>query len=129
MQIMTNNWVVPAIRIYIIPKDAFPHRYVAIGIYKPADLWVVVSCLEIVEPRFLIVNIPTVPERVEIAQRTRQRTSARDLPAPAIIGIFYYGIVITVNQTDNIVLPIADIVVICSVVIDRRYIAARIVAE
>lgn len=129
MQFMMNNWVVPAIRIYIIPKDAFPHRYVAIGIYKPADLWVVVSCLEIVEPRFLIVDIPSIPERVEIAQRTRQRTGAGNLPAPAVIGIFYYGIVITVNQTDNIVLPIADIVVIRTVVIDRRYIAARIVAE
>lgn len=126
---MTNNWVVPAIRIYIIPKDAFPHRYVAIGIYKPADLRVVVSCLEIAEPRFLIVNIPTVPERILGSQRTRQRTDARDLPAPAVIGIFYYGIVITVNQTDNVVLPIADIVVIRTVVIDRRCIAARIVAE
>lgn len=129
MQIMTNNWTVPAIRIYIIPKDAFPHRYVAIGIYKPADLWVVVSCLEIVEPRFLIVDIPTVPERVLGSQGACERTSARDLPAPAVIGIFYYGIVITVNQTDNIVLPIADIVVIRTVVIDRRCIAARIVAE
>ena len=129
MQIMTNNWVVPAIRIYIIPKDAFPHRYVAIGIYKPADLRVVVSCLEIAEPRFLILNIPTVAERVLGSQRTRQRAGASNLLAPAVIGIFYYGIVITVNQTDNIVLPIADIVVIHTVVIDRRYIAARIVAE
>ena len=25
--------------------------------------------------------------------------------APAVIGVFYYGIVITVNQTDNVVLP------------------------
>ena len=106
MQIMTNNWVVPAIRIYIIPKDAFPHRYVAIGIYKPADLRVVVSCLEIAEPRFLILNIPTVAERVLGSQRTRQRTGAGNLPAPAIIGVFYYGIVITVNHANTLsVLP------------------------
>ena len=85
--------------------------------------------MQIVPARFLIVDIPTVAERVEIAQRIRQRAGAGDLPAPAIIGIFYYGIVITVNQTDNIVLPIADIVVIRTVVIDRRYIACRIVAE
>ena len=51
------------------------------------------------------------------------------MPAPAVIGVFYYGIVITVNQTDNVVLPVADIVVIRTVVIDRRYIACRIVAE
>lgn len=51
------------------------------------------------------------------------------MPAPAVIGVFYYGIVFTVNQTDNVVLPVADIVVICAVVIDGRYIACRIVAE
>ena len=106
-----------------------PRRYVAIGIYKPADLRVVVPCLEIIEPRLGIVNIPSIPERVEIAQRTRQRAGAGDLPAPTVIGVFYYGIVITVNQTDNVVLPVADIVVIRTVVIDRRYIACRIVAE
>ncbi len=106
-----------------------PRRYVAIGIYKPADLWVVVSCLEIIEPRLGIVDIPSIPERVEIAQRIRQRASARDLPAPTVIGVFCYGIVVAANQTDNIVLPVADIVVIRTVVIDRRYIAARIVTE
>ena len=108
---------------------ALPGRNVNVGIYKPADLWVVVSCLEIIEPCLGIVNIPSIPERVKIAQRTRQRAGAGDLPAPAVIGVFYYGIVITVNQTDNIVLPVADIVVIRTVVIDRRYIAVRIVTE
>ena len=108
---------------------ALPGRNVNVGVNKPTGFRVVVSCLEIVEPRFLIVDIPTVAERVLGSQGACERTSARDLPAPAVIGVFYYGIVITVNQTDNIVLSIADIVVIRTVVIDRRYIAARIVAE
>ena len=51
------------------------------------------------------------------------------MPAPAVIGVFYYGIAFTVNQTDNVVLPVADIVVIRTVVIDRRCIACRIVTE
>ena len=96
---------------------------------ESAYVRIVVPALQIIPARFLIVNIPTVPERVEIAQRIRQRAGARDLPAPTVIGVFYYGIVITVNQTDNVVLPVEDIVVICAVVIDRRYIACRIVAE
>ena len=90
---------------------------------------IVVAALEVVQPRLGIVDIPTVAERVEIAQRARQRAGARDLPAPAVIGVFYYGIVITVNQTDNVVLPVADIVVIRTVVVDGRYIAVRIVTE
>ena len=90
---------------------------------------IVVATLQVIEPSLPVVHIPTVPERVEIAQRTRQRAGARNLPAPAVIGVFYYGIVITVNQTDNVVLPVADIIVIYAVVVDRRCIACRIVAE
>ena len=96
---------------------------------ESAYVRIVVPALQIIPARFLIVNIPSIPERVEIAQRTRQRAGARDLPAPAVIGVFYYGIVFTVNQTDNVVLPAADIVVIRTVVVDRRCIAVRIVAE
>ena len=90
---------------------------------------IVVAALQVVQSGFFVIHIPAVAERVEIAQRIRQRTGARDLPAPTVIGVFYYGIVITVNQTDNVVLPVADIIVIYAVVIDRRYIAVRIVAE
>ena len=59
----------------------------------------------------------------------RASAAATDLPAPAVIGVFYYGIVITVNQTDNVVLPAADIIVIYAVVVDGNHIACRIVAE
>ena len=96
---------------------------------ESAYVRIVVPALQIIPARFLIVNIPSIPERVETAQRIRQRTSARDLPAPAVIGVFYYGIVFTVNQTDNVVLPAADIVVIRTVVVDGNHIACRIVAE
>ena len=100
-----------------------------IRIQEPADLGVVVTALQVVQSSFFVIHIPAVAERVEIAQRIRQRAGAGKLLAPAIVSIFYYGIVITVNQTDNVVLPVADIVVIRTVVIDRRYIAARIVTE
>ncbi len=96
---------------------------------ESAYVRIVVPALQIIPARFLIVNIPSIPERVEIAQRTRQRAGARDLPAPAVIGVFYYGIVFTVNQTDNIVLPVADIVVICAVEVDGNDISGCVVAE
>ena len=96
---------------------------------ESAYVRIVVPALQIIPARFLIVNIPSIPERVEIAQRTRQRTGARDLPAPAAIGVFYYGIVFTVNQTDDVVLLIADIVVICAVEVDGNDISGCVVAE
>ncbi len=51
------------------------------------------------------------------------------MPAPAVVGVFYYRVVAPVNETDDVVLPVTDIVVIRTVVIDRRCIACRIVAE
>ena len=96
---------------------------------ESAYVRIVVPALQIIPARFLIVNIPSIPERVEIAQRTRQRAGARDLPAPTVIGVFYYGIVFTVNQTDNVVLPVADIVVICAVEVDGNDISGCVVAE
>ena len=51
------------------------------------------------------------------------------MPAPAVVGVFYYRVVAPVNETDDVVLPVTDIVVIRTVVVDRNYIAARVVAE
>ena len=96
---------------------------------ESAYVRIVVPALQIIPARFLIVNIPSIPERVEIAQRTRQRAGARDLPAPAAIGVFYYGIVIIVNQLDNVALCVADIVVIRTVVVDHSCTAACVIVE
>ena len=96
---------------------------------ESAYVRIVVPALQIVPARFLIVNIPTVPERVEIAQRIRQRTGARDLPAPAVIGVFYYRVVAPVNEADDVVLPVADIVVIRTVVVHGDRFPVRVITE
>ena len=98
-------------------------------IYPPTDLGIVITAGYVVQPRLGIVDIPTVAERVLCAQGARERAGAGKLLAPAIVSIFYYGVVAAVNQADDVALPVADIVVICAVVIDRRYIACRIVTE
>ena len=102
---------------------------VDICVDKASGLGVIVAGLEVVERGFGVVNITPVAERVLCSQGACKRAGAGKQSAPTVIGVFYYGIVITVNQTDNIVLPVADIVVIRAVVIDRRYIAVRIVTE
>ena len=49
--------------------------------------------------------------------------------APAVICIFYYGIPAPVNQLDNVPLPVAQVVVICPVVIDRLDQASGVIGE
>ena len=90
---------------------------------------IVVAALQVVQSSFFVIHIPAVAERVLCAQGARERAGAGKLLAPAIVSIFYYGVVAAVNQADDVVLPVTDIVVIRTVVIDRRCIACRIVTE
>ena len=51
------------------------------------------------------------------------------MPAPTVVAIFYNAVVVAVNEPDDVVLPVADIVVIRAVVVHGDHIAIRIVAE
>ena len=102
---------------------------VDICVDKASGLGVIVAGLEVVERGFGVVNITPVAERVLCAQGARERAGAGKLLAPAIVSIFYYGVVAAVNQADDVALPIADIVVIGAVVVHGDHIACRIVAE
>ena len=110
-------------------KHALTGGDVDICVDKASGLGVIVAGLEVVERGFGVVNITPVAERVLCAQGARERAGAGKLLAPAIVSIFYYGVVAAVNQADDVALPIADIVVICSIVIDRNDIAACIIAK
>ena len=58
---------------------------------------IVVAALQVVQSGFFVIHIPAVAERVQCAERTRQRAGARDLPAPAVVGVFDYSCVIGID--------------------------------
>ena len=51
------------------------------------------------------------------------------MPAPAVVGVFYYRVVAPVNETDDVVLPVTDIVVIRTVVVHGDRVPVRVIAE
>ena len=102
---------------------------VDICVDKASGLGVIVTGLEVVERGFGVVDIPTVSERVLSSQGARERAGAGELPAPAIVSIFYYGVVAAVNQADDIALSVADVVVIGAVEADSHNVAVCVVAE
>ena len=102
---------------------------VDICVDKASGLGVIVAGLEVVERGFGVVNITPVAERVLSSQGARERAGAGKLLAPAIVSIFYYGVVAAVNQADDVALPIADIVVIGAVVVHGDHVAVCVVAE
>ena len=110
-------------------EQSLSSSYKTIRIQEPADLGVVVTALQVVEPRLGVVDITTVTEGVQCTEDACQGFGNSEAFAPTVVRIFYDSAAIAVNQLDNIPLSVADIVVICAVVIDGRYIACRIVAE
>ena len=110
-------------------KHALTGGDVDICVDKASGLGVIVAGLEVVQPGLRVVHIAPVAERVLCSQGACKRAGAGKLLAPAIVSIFYYGVVAAVNQADDVALPIADIVVIGAVVVDRNHIACRIVTE
>ncbi len=90
---------------------------------------IVVAGLEVVQPGLRVVHIAPVPERVLCSQGACKRAGAGKQSAPAVVGVFYYRVVAPVNETDDVVLPVTDIVVIRTVEVDGNDISGCIVAE
>ena len=93
------------------------------------DNGIIVSAPQIVQSGFLIIHIPTISERVQRAQCSRQRASLADRITPRIITIFYHLRTIRVNQRNHIALQIADIEVVNIIIGDHAGLALRIVEK
>ena len=93
------------------------------------DNGIIVSAPQIVQSGFLIIHIPTISERVQRAQCSRQRASLADRITPRIINIFYHLRAIRVNQRNHIALQIVDIEVVNIVIGDHTGLTLRIIKE
>ena len=71
------------------------------GIDKPADSYRIVPAPQIVQPCFLIEHIPAIAERLHLAQRFRQLTSAPQRRAPRIVAIAADGIAILIQNCNR----------------------------
>ena len=88
----------------MLPKYGyFPNT--AIRIQEPPDRYIIEPASEVVQPRFLIVDIAAIAERVALAQRRCQRTSGGNRLAPCVVLVFYYKRARIVKQSDDVALP------------------------
>ena len=89
----------------------------------------VIPTPEIIQPRFFIVDIATVAERLHSAQRSRHVACLADGAAPGIIHILNNNGTGAVKQCHNIALQILDIVVRHTIVHNHSRLILRIVEE
>ena len=70
-----------------------------IRIDKPAGVRVIVPALQVVQPGFIVIPVPTVAVRIFLPDRTGQTAANVQQLAPAVIGIGYHLVHVAVNKT------------------------------
>ena len=110
-------------------KESLPGGYVGIRVNEATSNGIIIAGLEVVQPGLGVIDIAAVTERILCSQGACERAGAGKQSAPTVVRVFYYRVVVAVNEADDVVLPVADIVVIRTVVVHGDHIAVCIVAE
>ena len=110
-------------------QHSLPSRQEHIGRNESAGLWIVVPGLEVVEAGLLVVDVAPVAEGVQRAQCSCQGAGTAQGLAPAVIYVFYHGSAAAVNELNDVSLAVAQVVIVCPVVVHRCRVASGVVAE
>ena len=84
-----------------------------IHIEESTNRWVIVSALEVVEPGFLVIDVPTIPQGVDACQGSR----CRDDLAIGIVVIAGHHRTTGVHNAHYVALEIGDVIVHRAVVL------------
>jgi len=94
---------------------------------KAAYFGVIIPALQVIQPRFRIVVITPVAERVIRAQCSCQGASRGEQFAPGIVGIFYHASAACVHETHDVALSIAEVEILIAFVVDAQELAGGVV--
>ena len=85
------HWIVHAIAEKVIATNISTNTgYRIIRIDKPTGFGVIVSALEIVQPRLRVIHIPAVAEGIELTQLVGHGAGGGQGIAPRVIGVRYH---------------------------------------
>ena len=85
------HWIVHAIAEKVIATNISTNTgYRIIRVDKAADSGVIIPALEVVQPRFGIIDIPAVAEGVQLTQSVRHGAGGGQRIAPRIVGIRHH---------------------------------------
>jgi len=93
--------------------NALPGSCIAIRINEPADGGIIVSALEVIEASFLVVNIPTVAQRVDICQGAR---CGNDL-AIGVVVVACDSVLAAIHNPHHVPLQVGDVIIRRAVVL------------
>lgn len=100
-----------------------------ICIEKPAHRRVVIPALQIVQLRLLVIEIPTIAERIAHTKLISHGAGCGKQLTPCIVLVFYHQHAGIVKQADYITLQIMDVGIHCAIELHFHRTALRVVEE
>ena len=122
--VISHNRIIITIRIHIVAQQPRSGADIPIRIQEPSPLRHIVPALQIVQPRIIVVIIPTIPEGIKRADnlllnRCRARLGGNRAVAPRIVCVrAYLGSVFRVDGDDvplQVLLEVVGVVLALSV--------------
>ena len=85
---------------------------------EPPRFGIIITALEVVQPRLRIIDIPAVAEGVEIAQRVRHGAGGGQGITPCVIGVRHHLCTAAVHKTGHVALRVLQVEVLRAIVGD-----------
>ena len=105
-----------------------PCGRIPIRIDKPTPPRVIIPALQIVQPRFRVVDVSAVAQRVLFAEGGGQRAGGGQQIAPRVVGVGHNARAAGGDETGHVALGVLDIEILRAIVIHRQR-TSRIIGE
>ena len=120
--------VIPTVRKHIVSNNALPCGRIPIRIDKPTPPRVIVPALQIVQPRFRVVDVSAVAQGVLFAEGGGQRAGGGQRIAPCVVGVVHDARAACGDKTGHVALCVLDVKILRAVAVHGQR-AGRVVGE
>ena len=109
--------VIPTVRKHIVSNNALPCGRIPIRIDKPTPPRVIVPALQIVQPRFRVVNVPAVAQGVLFAEGSFHRAGGAQWVAPCVVGVGHDARAAGADKAGHVALRVLGVEILCAVAV------------
>ena len=119
--IYSYNWIIIAVGKQVLVPVGFIERCAKnirrVSIDEPTPSGIVIPAVEVVQPRFRVVDVAPIAERVKSAESGGERPACVPRLAPRVIGVGHYLCACAVHQSGHIALRIPEVEIVRPVVV------------
>ena len=125
---MSDYRIIPTVRKHIVSNNALPCGRIPIRIDKPTPPRIIIPALQIIQPRFRVVDVSAVAQGVLFAEGGCQRAGCGQRVAPCVVGVAHNARAAGADKTGHVALRVLDVEILRAVAVHGQR-AGRVVGE